>query len=126
MPIALEPGLTFKIVLDWDAEKSESIQPRTIVRALSGRCHARLADAYDGIGKHVTTSAIQEDLVNALKPVIAGWENMIDPTTGQAIEYSPDKLLDVFNTNELMELIIKTLKAGRMAANEKKESAQQP
>jgi len=126
MPIALEPGLTFPIVLDWDADKPESTRPTTIVKALSGRQHARLADVYDGIGKHASTAAIQEDLIAALTPIVVDWNNMNDPETGNPIPYSADKLLDVFNTNELMELIIKTLKAGRVAANEKKESAQQP
>lgn len=124
MPIALEPGLTFPVVLDCDETKE--VKPTTMVRALSGRGHRDLAAAYDAAIAAKSVVEMQDYLVGGLTPVIAGWSNMVDPVTGQPIDYSPDKLLDVFNTNELFELSLKTLKAGRLTSKEKNESAQQP
>ena len=87
MPIALEPGKRWPIVLDSD--KGMNPEPTFYARALSMREQQRVADVIDGAkDKSKSNREVFNEHIECLKTVIIGWSNMLDANTGEMIQFS--------------------------------------
>ena len=120
MPRSLEPGNRIVFVLDCDKDKNP--QPRAFGRTLSIGKARQLAAS---MKKFRDTSPIDEKIDAALDTamsVLTGWENMIDPDTGNEIPFSRDALADVYSVEELTEILSIAAGDGRLAADDRKKS----
>jgi hypothetical protein len=64
--------------------------------------------------------------IDAAMAVLTGWENMIDPQTGDAIPFSRAALAEVYAIDELTEILSIAAGDGRLTADERKKSESQP
>lgn len=118
MPIICDPGQTFKVVLDGD--KNKSPQPAFIIRTLTMRQWreaARLHDATFG-GDNKDPDDVADRLLVALKPLLAGWENV----PGCDAKNDLDKLQDAMTIHEMFELLDKAWQGQKPTVNDLKNS----
>ena len=118
MPQALEPGILHRLVLDCDTDKNPT--PAFHLRARSLREQMQLGDALDSLQGSDNSRDLYTHAHGVLAKLIVGWENIA--RDGADIPFSSDALWDVLTVPETWELIRKALAAGRVDADEKKES----
>lgn len=122
MPRALEPNQRFPYVLQFDRDKPEGEQPTFWFRSLSMREWKTLARLYDALDQDNVVKRL-DDVIAAIRIGLVGWNNLIDPDTGEQIPYAPDeleRLIDPFEANELFEALVGQ---NRATADDKKNSA---
>ena len=107
MPLILESGGTFKVVLESDKDKPEDKQPYFEFRYLSGRDWKKLADTADKIEQAKSGSAAIDVVFELLNMGLAGWGNMVDPGTGEEIAFDKDELERIVTIIEASELLQK-------------------
>ena len=100
MPIALEPGGTYKVVLETD--KGKSPEPAFLFPYLTGRQQRNLVDLFSQAspepGKLVGLQEV--DLIfDTCRKFLTGWVNI-------PIEFDPNKLEDVVTIQEATQLLI--------------------
>jgi hypothetical protein len=119
MPIALEPGKRWPIVLESD--KGMQPEPTFFARALSMREQQRVADVIDGAKeKSKSNREVFNEHIECLKTVIIGWSNMLDANTGEMIQFNLDRLDSIVDFHESRELLSKVLINGHVSTEEKK------
>jgi len=118
MPIFLEPGITFPVVLKSDQDKPAESRPTFHAKSQSMRGQQKIATVLDRLttDKEVTTEQLFQDVVNTLGEVLTGWSNM------NGIEYSRDGLFDVLSYGEARELLRKVAYNAHVTEDEKKSS----
>lgn len=101
MPLFLEPGQKFPVVLEIDKDKPAESRPTFYARSQSMRNQQRIADVLDSIyaEPQPTVEQMFSDICEALATVFVGWSNM------GGIEYSKDALRDVLTFTEARELL---------------------
>ncbi len=116
MPMFLEPGATFPVVLECDKDKPIESQPTFYAKSQAMRGQKRIADVLDRLttDKDVTTDELFTDIVEALSTVLTGWANM------NGIDYSKDALMDVLSYTEARELLRKVAYNQHVTIDEKK------
>jgi hypothetical protein len=123
MPLALEPGGRYPVVLESDADKPADSRPTFYFRALSGRKWREAARISDGLERHKDSFVAIEQLYDALLWGLVDWENMIDPDTGEPIPFDPAELDAILQPPEAAELVPKMLGVGQLTRAERKNSA---
>ena len=119
MPIALEPGKRWPIVLESDKEMIPA--PTFFARALSMREQQRVADVIDGAKeKSKSNREVFNEHIECLKTVIIGWSDMLDANTGEMIQFNLDRLDTLVDFHESRELLSKVLINGHVSTEEKK------
>lgn len=115
MPLALEPGAHFKVVLKSDEHKPAKERPFFLFRYLTGRAWNKIAsmvDLRDRLDKNNVDSAfITEETYDTIRRSLVGWGNMAGPDK-KKIPYDPKMLEDVVGMVEAQELIVKMLNQG--------------
>lgn len=122
MPIALEPGGRYPVVLEIDKNKPEATRPTFYFKALAGRKWREAARISDSLELQRDSFQVVDQLYEAVKWGLVDWEHMIDPETGQAIPFNPDDLDLIIQPAEAAELIPKMLTAGLPTGDERKNS----
>lgn len=123
MPILFDPEHVIRIVLNSDADKPNP--PTFLYRVTSWRETLGLAQKYDNLPSVVEQSGAEAgfELVAELAMTgLVGWENMVDPATGQAVPFDREALLDILTMPELGELIAKVQNARRLSGEDRKKS----
>ena len=120
MPRSLEPGSRLVFVLECDRDKTP--QPRAFGRTLSLSQSRKLMAAMESMRKATTVGERIETILDAAMSVVTGWENMIDPNTGESIQFTRDNLADVYSIDELTEILGLAAGDGRLTADERKKS----
>ena len=110
MPMALEPGRRYTIVLTTD--KHKDTPPGFWYPYLTGRQQQQLMDSYEGIGGAASQADNMRLAFEAAEKYLLGWENM-------GIEYAPGTLRDVCSVMEAMELVNRLMLQGPDAAEKK-------
>lgn len=117
MPLFLEPGQKYPIVLDSDADKPKETQPRFFAKSQCMRSQQRIGEVLDLWHEEgVTIATLFDQTIDVLDGVVIGWENMGD------LEFSADAMRDVLTYNEVRELLRKVMWNQHMTADEKKSS----
>ena len=117
MPIFLEPGQSFPVVLDCDKDKPAETRPTFYVRSQSMRGQKRILEVLDRLStdESVTVDDLFSDAVNVLSDVIVRWTNMNN------IELSKEAMLDVLTYQEARELLRKVAYNQHVTTDEKKD-----
>lgn len=119
MPIALEPGRRFPVVLERD--KSKSPTPTFFAKSLSMREQQQLADVIDGIeGQERTSRQLFKEHIEALQSVLVDWSHMLDEVTGEMIQFDVSRINGLLDLNEARQLLRKVLLNGHVSLEEKK------
>ena len=120
MPKSLDPSSRLTMVLACDLDKPRETQPRIFARTLTLNQQRKLMAAMDRMRN--TADGKIDAALDAAEVCLSGWENMIDPATGQAIVFSRESIGDVLSIDELAEVFGAVMTAGSASASEKKES----
>lgn len=105
MPRSLDPGSRVVFVLASDADKPKASQPRFIGRTLTVRQTRDLVAAMEELRSADDAVAQIDAATDAVETLIVGWENMVDPDTGEAIPFSSDALADILSLDEMIEIM---------------------
>ena len=122
MPLSLEPGQKYPIVLDTDLDKPKSTQPTFYARSQSMRGQQKIADVLDQWTENpdISIKELFESTVEVLRGVVIGWANM------GGHEFSDDAMYLVLNYQEARELLRKVMYNQHITTDEKKSTESQP
>lgn len=124
MPKSLDPSSRLTMVLACDVDKPKETQPRIFARCLTLNQQRKLMAAMERMrGENVDKI---EAALDAAEVCLSGWENMVDPDTKNAIQFSRETIGDVLNIDELAEVFVAVLAASTTSAGDKKKSESQP
>lgn len=112
MPRALEPGVTFDVVLETDKDKPEAERPTFVFRSLSCREWAK-ANGFWERTEGKDCEGIVGELISCVTIGLVDWRNM-----GQAFDAA--KLIDLVTIQEARELLDKSVRGNVPSADEKK------
>lgn len=101
MPIALDKGRTFDVVLKTDQAKPKGKQPTFVFRYLTVAEWQRVLDlaSADGDPKQMMSM-----LVNAIGIGLVDWRRMVG-LDGEAIKFDPATLPELLTIGEMKELV---------------------
>jgi hypothetical protein len=116
MPLFLEPGQKYPIVLDIDADKPKATQPTFYARSQSMRGQQKIADVLDQWTQNpdISIKELFAITVDVLSGVVIGWVNM------GGKEFSAKELHEVLSYQEARELLRKVMYNQHITADEKK------
>lgn len=116
MPVFLEPGQRYPVVLDSDAAKPAESRPTFFAKSQSMRGQQRIADVLDRLrsDSDVTASELFEDACRVLSEVLVDWRHM------NGIEFDVSKLPDILTYSEARELLRKIAYNQHVQFDEKK------
>jgi len=116
MPLFLEPGQKYPIVLDIDADKPRESQPTFFAKSQSMRGQQRIGEVLDmwGDNPDLTLSELFDATLEVLDGVVVGWKNMGD------VVFSIDAMKDILNYSEARELLRKVMYNQHITPDEKK------
>lgn len=122
MPLFLEPGQKYPIVLDCDADKPIESRPTFFAKSQSMRGQQRVSDVLDmwNANPEPTVEELFNATLEVLGEVLVGWKHM------GGKEYSVDALRDVLMYQEARELLRKVMYNQHITADEKKSSESPP
>jgi hypothetical protein len=120
VPRSLEPNSKITFVLACDVDKPKETQPRLFGKSLTISQARRLESSILAM----KTSEVNrlETIVDVAMICLSGWENMIDPSTGEAIPFSRENVENVLSMDELSEIIEATASDGRLSNDDQKKS----
>lgn len=120
MPIALEPGKRWPIVLDSD--KGMNPEPTFYARALSLREQSAVDDVLSGAkDKSRKVKDVFAEHFETLKKFLLGWDNMVDANTGKAVPYDVNELDNIIDFVQAREILTKMLVNEHVTLEEKKD-----
>ena len=121
MPLFLEPGQKYPIVLDVDADKPKNVQPTFFAKSQAMRGQQKIGEVLDlwSDQPDIPIRELFDQTLDVLDGVVIGWKNMGD------IEFSKEGLRSVLNFNEARELLRKVMYNQHVTADEKKSSESQ-
>lgn len=122
MPLAVEPGTRYPMVLDSDKGKKDP--PTFYTRHLSGREWMALTDLAEKIEKPENLAAHLKDLFTALQQFLTGWDRVTD-REGNALPFEERYFADALDPMEGSELFFKILEAQKLGYADAKKSALQ-
>lgn len=120
MPKLLDPESKIRLVLDGDVGKSP--EPAFFSRPLSVASFRRTVECLQGVAENAADSKNAAAVFDFLRERITGWENMIDPETGERLQFSHEKLEEILALDEAVELVSKISAGGRLSTDERKKS----
>jgi hypothetical protein len=115
MPIALEPGLTFDVWLDWDADKPIESRPVFIAKTQSLRHQREIHRVIDMIFEpDAKVDDVFDSAVRCVLMTCVGWRNMAD------LPFNQSSIEEILSFSEIRELLRKIAANQRMSVEEKK------
>lgn len=122
MPRALDPArATFDVWLAEDEATEKPKRPVFIAKRATGRRAMELADLYDKMAEATKGSAALAGVYAELGKQIIDWRNM-----GEFGDYDPDKLPDLLEMGEAMELFERIIAGMSPEATDLGKSDSQP
>jgi hypothetical protein len=122
MPRSLDPSSRLTMVLACDVDKPKETQPRIFARTLTLNQQRKLMTAMDAMKKAEAPEDKIEGALNAAEVCLTGWENMIDPQTGNSIPFTRENIGDVLSLDELIEVFGAVTAMATPSADDKKKS----
>lgn len=121
MPRALEPGLKRAVVLPYDQGKPVGEQPRFFYASQSLSRGGKIGALMDRTKDATGAVEVHESVIATLKEVIIGWENLIDPETGNEIPFSVERVGDVLTMADANELLTEVFRASVVDPDDQKK-----
>ena len=121
MPLKLEPGQTFDVWLEVDADKPAADRPTFEVSVLSVRQQRRLSNAIDrlmDVTNLESTDEFYDGFIDLVMEHVSGWRNM-------GMELTRDNVEDLLTYRELQDLLNRIQIGQDMSDEEKKRSESQ-
>jgi len=116
MPIALDPSQTFEIAVKSDEALPIDERPVFVYRFAAGRELRRMREIYEKVMKAGDDTempfATMDELFDRLRERLIGWRNMIDPATGEHIDFDPAELDRLITLPEAFELLARVCTQG--------------
>ncbi len=114
MPVFLEPGQSFAVVLNCDKDKPAATRPEFFVKSQSMRGMRKIAAFLDRDKSGETFDEIVDKTLSQLMEHVVGWRNIDKP-------FSRESLEDVLTYNEASELLRKIMVNQHVGPEEKKD-----
>jgi hypothetical protein len=115
MPLFLEPGQKYPIVLDADTDKPVESQPTFFAKSQSMRGQQKIGEVLDMWGEsNLTLKDLFDATVEVLDGVVVGWKNM------GGLEFSSEEMRNILNYSEARELLRKVMYNQHISTDEKK------
>jgi hypothetical protein len=114
MPVFLEPGQSFPVVLNCDKDKPAESRPEFLVKSQSMRGMRRIAAFLDRDKSSESFDEIVDKTLDELVEHVVGWRN-IEPA------FSRKALEDVLTYTEASELLRKIMVNQHVGPEEKKD-----
>ena len=117
MPLFLEPGQKYPVVLDSDLDKPKSEQPTFFAKSQAMRGQQKIGDVLDLWTNEpdITHGTLFDATIAILREVFSGWVNM-----GEHV--FPEAMRDVLSYSEARELLRKVMHNQHITTDEKKSS----
>jgi hypothetical protein len=122
MPKSLDPNSKLTFVLACDVDKPIETQPRIFARVLTINQQRKLVASMQSMRSDGDTAATFEAALDAAEICLVGWQNMIDPATGEPIPFSRDTIGDVLTVDELVEVFDAVIGSTKPSAGDQKKS----
>ena len=118
MPISLEPGQQYPIVLDSDKDKPADSRPTFFAKSQSMRGQQSIGTVLDlwTNNEDLTIAALFDETCKVLAGVVVGWKHM------SGMEFTPDALRDVLTYAEAREVLRKVMYNQHITQDEKKST----
>ena len=118
MPICLEPGQKYPVVLDSDADKPKETQPTFFAKSQSMRGQQKIGEVLDlwTDNPDLTLKQLFDETIQALSGVVVGWANMGDRV------FSDGEMIEVLTYAEARELLRKVMYNQHITAEEEKST----
>lgn len=127
MPLALEPGQSFPVVLESD--KGKDNPPTFFACSCSMRDQRRISslnERWSDPSQIETVNQLYSEAVDLLGELLTNWTGMVDPKTGAAIPFDPENVDLVLSYGEARELINLIRNNQFMTPEQKKSSESSP
>jgi uncharacterized Rossmann fold enzyme len=122
MPKSLDPNSRLTFVLACDVDKPIETQPQIFARVLTINQQRKLVASMQSMRTDGDTAATFEAALDAAEICLVGWQNMIDPATGEPIPFSRDTIGDVLTVDELVEVFDAVIGSTKPSAGDQKKS----
>lgn len=127
MPRSLDPSSRLTFVLACDVDKPKEAQPRIFARTLTLNQQRKLMRAMASLRSASGDPDQQIDAaLDAAEICLVGWENMTNPHTGEAIQYSREAIGDVLSLDELVEVFEAVSGSSTPTGDDQKKSESPP
>lgn len=118
--MSFDPKQTYSVSLDFFSDVPEKERPCFVYRRINGREYNEIAKTKELEGRLLSEQT--EAIYAALRIGLVDWKNQIDPATNEAIPFDAERLPDVLDPVEGMELVDKRLFGARLSGAERKNS----
>lgn len=107
MPKRMDPNSFDEIFLDSDAHISAADRPVFMVKTFTGREQLEYASLTDQLNQSDSNLASFKIMFRLLGMFIIGWRNMSDGPGGETIPFDVERLPDIIDAEEAIELMKK-------------------
>ena len=121
MPKLLKPNARLTLVLACDQDEPADTMPKFFGRSLSVDASTEMLKCVEALDKAGPGEKPSKAL-DCVMFFLTGWENMTDPDTGKAIEFSRENLGKILTFSELQEVIEFAMSSFMPSAEDKKKS----
>jgi hypothetical protein len=97
MPQLLEPGKRYAVCLDSDKEQPSKTRPVFWATCQSARESISIQES---VRAAIDEGRSDIEVIDQLKTLVVGWDNMIDPSTSNPIPFDANKLPDILTTTK--------------------------
>lgn len=122
MPKSLDPSARITMVLACDVDKPTDTQPRIFARSLTINQQRQLLAAMSAMQTADKAEGKIDAALDAAEVCLTGWENMVQPETGDAIPFTRQAIGDVLSIEELTEIFNAVIQTTTLTADDKKKS----
>jgi hypothetical protein len=126
MPRSLDPSSRLTFVLACDVDKPKEAQPRIFARTLTLNQQRKLMNAMKRLRGETDPDQQIDAALDAAEICLVGWENMTNPHTGEAIQYSREAIGDVLSLDELVEVFEAVSGSSTPTGDDQKKSESPP
>lgn len=120
MPLATDPKAFFEYVLETDRKGKKAEQPTFVFRRPTLQQWKYAATLRDNIDKAEDVVQVLDEVIKILQNSLVGWRNM-KSLEGREMSFAPERLEEILNLDEVMELLHVIVAQGKIDDEDKKK-----
>lgn len=121
--MSFDPQQTYSLSLDFYADVPAETRPCLTYRRINGREYGEIVRENCEHTKSIDNGGHgNEHVYAALRVGLVDWKNQIDPSTNDPVAFDPQRLCDILDPVEAIELVSKRLYAARVNGKQLKNS----